>query len=226
MAERAVGCDARPRRRAPGDAQHAQPVREGPTTCPIILVSSSAINARVPCVRNASPPSSRPRRTSLPPPRAPPKPPPPNSGAMAMDVEYEEYASTSSSKHHGWKCEVSRQHKERREMEDLEARRTRRGARARPSSSHARSNPRPVAPPPTPLERPHAPIQRHPPLPAASTPSPPPLVRNASRSSTRASTAATTSRTSPPPRRRAGSRRWIASASTPTRRGTSPTRSA
>ena len=65
-----------------------------------------------------------------------------------------------------------------------------------------------------------------PPLPAASTPSPPPLVRNASRSSTRASTAATTSRTSPPPRRRAGSRRWIASASTPTRRGTSPTRSA
>ena len=168
MAERAVGCDARPRRRAPGDAQHAQPVREGPTTCPNILVSSSAINARVPCVRNASPPSSRPRRTSLPPPRAPPKPPPPNSGAMAMDVEYEEYASTSSSKHHGWKCEVSRQHKERREMEDLEARRTRRGARARPSSSLARSNPRPVASSPPPRTTPHAPNPQHPP------PSPPP----------------------------------------------------
>lgn len=40
---------------------------------------------------------------------------------MAMEVEYEEYASTSSSKHHGWKLEVSRQHKERREMEALEA---------------------------------------------------------------------------------------------------------
>ena len=40
---------------------------------------------------------------------------------MAMEVEYEEFASTSSSKHHGWKLEVSRQHKERREMEALEA---------------------------------------------------------------------------------------------------------
>ena len=41
---------------------------------------------------------------------------------MAMEVEYEEFASTSSSKHHGWKLEVSRQHRERREMEALEAR--------------------------------------------------------------------------------------------------------
>lgn len=39
---------------------------------------------------------------------------------MAMEVEYEEFASTSTSKHHGWKLEVSRQHKERREMEALE----------------------------------------------------------------------------------------------------------
>jgi hypothetical protein len=39
---------------------------------------------------------------------------------MAMEVEYEEFASTSSSKHHGWKLEVSRQHKEKREMEALE----------------------------------------------------------------------------------------------------------
>ena len=41
---------------------------------------------------------------------------------MAMEVDYEEYASTSSSKHHGWKVEVSRRHKERREMEALEVR--------------------------------------------------------------------------------------------------------
>ena len=40
---------------------------------------------------------------------------------MAMDVEYEEYASTTSSKHHGWKVETSRRHVERRELEDLEA---------------------------------------------------------------------------------------------------------
>ena len=48
-------------------------------------------------------------------------------------------------------------------MEDLEARRTRRGARARPSSSLARSNPRPVASPPP--ERPHAPNPQQPPPP-------------------------------------------------------------
>jgi hypothetical protein len=41
---------------------------------------------------------------------------------MAMDVEYEEYSSTSSSKHHGWKLEVSRRHRETQEMEALEAR--------------------------------------------------------------------------------------------------------
>ena len=40
---------------------------------------------------------------------------------MAMDVEYEEYAATTSSKHHGWKVMVSQQHVERRELEDLEA---------------------------------------------------------------------------------------------------------
>ena len=40
----------------------------------------------------------------------------------AMEVEYEEYASTSTSKHHGWKLEVSRQHRERRELEDIEVR--------------------------------------------------------------------------------------------------------
>ena len=40
---------------------------------------------------------------------------------MAMDVEYEEYAATTSSKHHGWKVQVSQQHVERRELEDLEA---------------------------------------------------------------------------------------------------------
>ena len=40
---------------------------------------------------------------------------------MALDVEYEEYASTTSSKHHGWKVETSRRHVERRELEDLEA---------------------------------------------------------------------------------------------------------
>lgn len=39
-----------------------------------------------------------------------------------MEVEYEEYASTSTSKHHGWKLEVSRQHRERRELEDIEVR--------------------------------------------------------------------------------------------------------
>ena len=33
---------------------------------------------------------------------------------MAMDVEYEEYAATTSSKHHGWKVQVSQQHVERR----------------------------------------------------------------------------------------------------------------
>ena len=38
-----------------------------------------------------------------------------------MDVEYEEYAATTSSKHHGWKVQVSQQHVERRELEDLEA---------------------------------------------------------------------------------------------------------
>ena len=38
---------------------------------------------------------------------------------MAMDVEYEEYSSTSSSKHHGWKLEVSRRHRETQEMEAL-----------------------------------------------------------------------------------------------------------
>ena len=41
---------------------------------------------------------------------------------MAMDVEYEEYSSTSSSKHHGWKLEVSRRHRETQEMEALEER--------------------------------------------------------------------------------------------------------
>ena len=41
---------------------------------------------------------------------------------MAMDVEYEEYSSTSSSKHHGWKLEVSRRHRETQEMEALESR--------------------------------------------------------------------------------------------------------
>ena len=41
---------------------------------------------------------------------------------MAMDVEYEEYSTTSSSKHHGWKLEVSRRHRETSEMETLESR--------------------------------------------------------------------------------------------------------
>ena len=45
----------------------------------------------------------------------------PRPAAMAMDVEYEEYAATTSSKHHGWKVQVSQQHVERRELEDLEA---------------------------------------------------------------------------------------------------------
>lgn len=39
-----------------------------------------------------------------------------------MDVEYEEYSTTSSSKHHGWKLEVSRRHRETSEMETLESR--------------------------------------------------------------------------------------------------------
>jgi|TARA_B110000977_G_scaffold201576_3_gene296972 hypothetical protein len=39
---------------------------------------------------------------------------------MAMEVNYEEYSSTSSSKHHGWKVEISRRHQERQEMEALE----------------------------------------------------------------------------------------------------------
>ena len=41
---------------------------------------------------------------------------------MAMDVEYEEYSTTSSSKHHGWKLEVSRRHRDLSEMETLESR--------------------------------------------------------------------------------------------------------
>ena len=41
---------------------------------------------------------------------------------MAMDVEYEEYSTTSLSKHHGWKLEVSRRHRETSEMETLESR--------------------------------------------------------------------------------------------------------
>ena len=55
---------------------------------------------------------------------------------MTMEVEYEEYARTSSSKHHGWKVEVSRQHRERREMEALEA--GRRRPRVSLRTTHAR----------------------------------------------------------------------------------------
>lgn len=39
---------------------------------------------------------------------------------MAMEVTYEDYSTTSTSKHHGWRVEVSRRHKERQEMDALE----------------------------------------------------------------------------------------------------------
>ena len=90
------------------------------------------------------------------------------TAAMAMAMEYEEYAATSSSKHHGWKLEVSRAHKERRDMDDLEvmnaarASRPRKRKRIRPSVdreirrrrlSAATSPPRSHSLPPLPQER-------------------------------------------------------------------------
>ena len=38
-----------------------------------------------------------------------------------LEVEYEEYASTSSSKHHGYKTEVSEGNKRVRELDDIES---------------------------------------------------------------------------------------------------------